>query len=684
MKAWYLRTMRDDPTRGVAGYQLDRQLSSSNVPPDVSSALSSIHRELPQLTSDISTASTPISLLTFLFHTGTQRWAVCLDGSGGDYGAAGTNQVALAPVGVGLPDVIRSVREAMRSSFPFLTEHSLATGLVTAQQSSKTGAPKIAHAGQALLLTIGTILAMDDDHRYVSLAYDSGGPVSALLQLSLVLPESLARMARWSTGYPFPKSRRSQRIITCPWPRELLERHGDVYDRALGRVSWAHAVSADAIPGPLHWYVDELAAGRRNREIDITLTRGVDRYQARIPWQGVIDLWVSAIAQYMPLSNQEVRDVIASASGSGVRASSHDPENVLSRWDVRAAQRALDIQPSQQAKLDAMNVMLHHADQRVSQSALALARGDISSHPTMVSAQTVAMLQGLAAPAALCGAPLESKIGFANKVVAEAKRAHPSDHSWGGAAEEWLGSLGVGADQLSVPLPLTPSRVVAMISDNDVLNDPEALAPFTEYVTVQRIDPPESMGLAVRIVEEVPDSLVPLLLLLMSQSPRGLTWQRLVSAMLPRPQQVTETVKFVEQVDRGLSKVGDGLISASESSSDGSSRVTRAHENNASVALRFALVEYLIDKRYVPELIGDPVREYPAYSSLPVVLLAFQHRRVLPAPHDSGLNHAVSGADSSSGRSPSRRASRYRRWQRYAIVLQILIAAVLCLLLLLR
>ena len=609
---WVLQTERDASEIG-GGFRKDMSLSSDAVTPGEQQVIDKYHRHLRQLSMSLHEKPDPLHSVT-VFHDGpASRWVAGLSGSGSVYGSAGAIQMALAPRGMTLREVLARTSLALSSS-PFLSIDALTGGRPAPPPApSAAERERVARAlGAAAHMNSGRILALVD--------VPGADPMTALRWMAQTVPERLCQTAWWSTALLLNNPSSSRRIIATPWPQVLAQRHPREKALIDDNVR-AAAPSNDADEQRLlHWYTDLVLGGEgaatRNRA-ETAFLNTCNARTAPPQWDALAPVWLESINQVRPLSDEEIVRVI----------NGEDDRSLLQRWTNECAERALKWE-------DAVPVLIGHAEPAVSSSALrALAgsqagfmrlcqwqaeeigRAALSTGPPAGIGQTGygaapgdaarAGATGIEAPRALLA--LQDKPALIREVLKRlrASKGVPPD-AWAPQAESWIRSLGLRPRDFDAHLPLTADRAVERF-----VAAPHDLSPVMTMVS-RSTSREAALDVMLRALREAPFQQGALLSALYKDPPRrDLNWRVLLNRLIPK--------------DTRLADVPGKLDALNESLPDGSDE------------LRREIVKELLERRGMLARAADD--RTGAGKDAAIALLAFcvdAHHRVSGPPGGTG------------------------------------------------
>lgn len=611
---WVLQTERDASEIG-GGFRKDMSLSSDAVTPGEQQVIDKYHRHLRQLSMSLHGRSDPLHSVT-VFHDGpASRWVAGLSGSGSVYGSAGAIQMALAPRGMTLREVLARTSLALSSS-PFLSIDALTGGRPAPPPApSAAERERVARAlGAAAHMNSGRILALVD--------VPGADPMTALRWMAQTVPERLCQTAWWSTALLINNPSSSRRIIATPWSPALAQRHPREKALVDDSVRAATPPTDAAEQGLLHWYADlVLGAGGGGAAIrdgaETAFLKACDAGTAPAQWDALAPVWLASIDRVRPLSDDEIARVLGG----------EDDRPLLRRWTDECAERAL------KKWEDAVPALIGHAEPAVSSSALRaltgsqtgfmrlcqwqaeeIGRAALSTGPP-VGAETGygaapgdaarAEARGIEAPRALLA--LQDKPALVREVLKRLRastRAAPD--AWAPRAESWIRSLGLRPRDFDAHLPLTADRAVERF-----VAAPHDLSPVMTMVS-RSTSREAALDVMLRALREAPFQQGALLSALYKDPPRrDLNWRVLLNRLIPK--------------DTRLADVPGELDALNESLPDGSDE------------LRREIVKELLERREMLARAADD--RTGAGKDAAIALLAFcvdAHHRVSGPPGGTG------------------------------------------------
>ena len=616
---WVLQTERDASEIG-GGFRRDASLSSDAMTPDEKQVIDKYHRHLRQLSMSLHGQSDPLHSVTVFYDGSASRWVVGLSGSGNVYGPAGAIQMALAPRGMTLQDVLARTSLALSSS-PFLSIDAL-TGDRPAPPPPPppAGRERVARAlGAAMNMNSSRILALVD--------IPDADPMTALRWMAQTVPERLCQTVWWSTALLLNNPSSSRRIIAAPWSQALAQRHPKEKTLIDDNVR-AAAPSNDADEqGLLHWYTDlVLGSGEDAATRDRAETAFLNTCNARTAppqWDALAPVWLESIDQARPLNDEEIVRVI----------NDEDDGSLLRRWTDECAERALKWE-------DAVPVLVGHAEPAVSSSALHALAGSQAGFMRLCQWQAeeigrAALSTGLPAGIETGYGPAPGGAARAGAGGVEAPRALlslrdnrpalvrevlrrlrvstrvPPD-AWAPQAESWIRSLGLRPRDFDAHLPLTADRAVERFTAA-----PRDLSPIMTAVS-NSTSREAALDVMLRALREAPSEQGALLSALHENPPQyDLNWRVLLNRLIPN--------------DTRLADVPGRLDALNESLPDDSDE------------FRHEIVEELLGRRGAKMLARAVDDQTGAGRDAAIALLAFAvnaHYRAPTPPEEAG-----SGAD---------------------------------------
>ena len=560
---WVLQTERDASEIG-GGFRKDMSLSSDAVTPGEQQVIDKYHRHLRQLSMSLHGQSDPLHSVT-VFHDGpAARWVVGLSGSGNVYGPAGAIQMALAPRGMTLREVLARTSLALSSS-PFLSIDELAGGRPAPPPApSAAERERIARAlGAAVHMNSGRILALVD--------VPGADPMTALRWMAQTVPEGLCQSAWWSTALLLNNPSSSRRIIATPWPPALAQRHPKEKTLVDNNVRAAAPPTDATEQGLLQWYTDlVLGAGGGGAAIrdsaETAFLNACDAGTAPAQWDALAPVWLASINRARPLGDDEIARVLGG----------EDDGRLLRRWTDECAERALELWEN------AVPALIGHADPAVSSSALhALAgsqtgfmrlcqwqaeeigRAALSTGPPASIGQTGRVVvpgdsagagaAGIEAPRALLS--LQDKPALVREVLKRLRastRAAPD--AWAPHAESWIRSLGLRPRDFDAHLPLTADRAMERF-----IAAPHDLSPVMTMVS-KSVSREAALDVMLRALREAPFQQGALLSMLYDNPPRhDLNWRVLLNRLIPRDTRLADVPGRLDTLNESLPDGSDEL-----------------------------------------------------------------------------------------------------------------------------
>lgn len=640
---WVLQTERDASEIG-GGFRKDMSLSSDAMTPDEKQVIDKYHKHLRQLSMSLHEKPDPLHSVTVFYDVSASRWVLGLSGSGNVYGSAGAIQMALAPRGMTLREVLAQTSLALSSS-PFLSIDALTGGRPAPPPApSAAGRERVARAlGAAVRMSSSRILALVD--------IPDADPMTALRWMAQTVPERLCQTAWWSTALLLNNPSSSRRIIAAPWPQVLAQRHPREKALIDDNVR-AAAPSNDADEQRLlHWYTDLVLGGEgaatRNRA-ETAFLNTCNARTAPPQWDALAPVWLESINQVRPLSDEEIVRVI----------NGEDDGSLLQRWTNECAERALKWE-------DAVPVLIGHAEPAVSSSALRALAGSQAGFMRLCQWQAEeigraalstgppagietgygaapgdtarAEARGIEAPRALLA--LQDRPALVREVLKRlraSKRVAPN--AWAPRAESWIRSLGLKPHDFDAHLPLTADRAVERFAAA-----PHDLSPVMTVVS-NSTSWEAALDVILRALREAPSQQGALLSALHDAPQRDLNWRVLLNQLIPN--------------DTRLADVPGRLDALNESLPDGSDE------------LRREIVKELLERRGTKILVRAAGDQTGAGRDAAIALLAFAvsaHYRAPDPPKETGA-----GADRALDRIRSQ-----GKWLAIAVVAVIVVIVIL-------
>ena len=558
---WVLQTERDASEIG-GGFRKDMSLSSDAVTPGEQQVIDKYHRHLRQLSMSLHGRSDPLHSVT-VFHDGpASRWVAGLSGSGSVYGSAGAIQMALAPRGMTLREVLARTSLALSSS-PFLSIDALTGGRPAPPPApSAAERERVARAlGAAAHMNSSRILALVD--------VPGADPMTALRWMAQTVPERLCQTAWWSTALLLNNPSSSRRIIATPWSQALAQRHPREKVLIDDNVR-AAAPSNDADEQRLlHWYTDLVLGGEgaatRNRAETVFLNT-CNAETAPPQWDVLAPVWLESIDQARPLNDEEIARVI-NGEGDG---------SLLRRWTDECAKRALELWE------DVVPVLIGHAEPVVSSSALHALAGSQAGFMRLCQWQAeeigrVALstgppigietgygaapgdaaragARGVEAPRALLSLR-DNRPALVREVL---KRLRASTRvlpdAWAPQAESWIRSLGLRPRDFDAYLPLTADRAVERF-----VAAPHDLSPVMTVVS-NSASREVALDVMLRALREAPSQQGALLSVLHENPPRhDLNWRVLLNRLIPNGTRLADVPGKLDALNESLPDGSDEL-----------------------------------------------------------------------------------------------------------------------------
>ena len=554
---WVLQTERDASEIG-GGFRKDMSLSSDAVTPGEQQVIDKYHRHLRQLSMSLHGRSDPLHSVT-VFHDGpASRWVAGLSGSGSVYGSAGAIQMALAPRGMTLREVLARTSLALSSS-PFLSIDALTGGRPAPPPApSAAERERVARAlGAAAHMNSGRILALVD--------VPGADPMTALRWMAQTVPERLCQTAWWSTALLINNPSSSRRIIATPWSPALAQRHPREKALVDDSVRAATPPTDAAEQGLLQWYADlVLGAGGGGTAIrdgaETAFLKACDAGTAPAQWDALAPVWLASIDRVRPLSDDEIARVLGG----------EDDGPLLRRWTDECAERAL------KKWEDAVPALIGHAEPAVSSSALRaltgsqtgfmrlcqwqaeeIGRAALSTGPP-VGAETgygaaPGDAAGIEAPRALLA--LQDRPALVREVLKRLRastRAAPD--AWAPQAESWIRSLGLRPRDFDAYLPLTADRAVERF-----VAAPHDLSPVMTVVS-NSASREVALDVMLRALREAPSQQGALLSVLHENPPRhDLNWRVLLNRLIPNGTRLADVPGKLDALNESLPDGSDEL-----------------------------------------------------------------------------------------------------------------------------
>lgn len=636
---WVLQTERDASEIG-GGFRKDMSLSSDAVTPGEQQVIDKYHRHLRQLSMSLHGRSDPLHSVT-VFHDGpASRWVAGLSGSGSVYGSAGAIQMALAPRGMTLREVLARTSLALSSS-PFLSIDALTGGRPAPPPApSAAERERVARAlGAAAHMNSGRILALVD--------VPGADPMTALRWMAQTVPERLCQTAWWSTALLINNPSSSRRIIATPWSPALAQRHPREKALVDDSVRAATPPTDAAEQGLLQWYADlVLGAGGGGAAIrdgaETAFLKACDAGTAPAQWDALAPVWLASIDRVRPLSDDEIARVLGG----------EDDGPLLRRWTDECAERAL------KKWEDAVPALIGHAEPAVSSSALRALTGSQTGFMRLCQWQAEEIgraalstgppagaetgygaapgdAAGIEAPRALLA--LQDRPALVREVLKRLRastRAAPD--AWAPRAESWIRSLGLRPRDFDAHLPLTADRAVERF-----IAAPHDLSPVMTMVS-RSTSREAALDVMLRALRQAPFQQGALLSALYKDPPRrDLNWRVLLNRLIPK--------------DTRLADVPGELDALNESLPDGSDE------------LRREIVKELLERRGMLARAADD--RTGAGKDAAIALLAFcvdAHHRVSGPPGGTGAG---------AGRAPEWTGVQ-KKWLAIAIAVAVAVAVI--------
>lgn len=558
---WVLQTERDASEIG-GGFRKDMSLSSDTMTSDEKQVIDKYHKHLRQLSMSLHGQSDPLHSVTIFYDGSASRWVVGLSGSGNVYGPAGAIQMALAPRGMTLQDVLAQTSLALSSS-PFLSINALTGGRPAPPP------PPPAAERERVTQALGAAMNMNSSRILALVDVPDVDPITALQWMVQAVPERLCQTAWWSTALLLNNPSSSRRIIATPWPQALAQRHPREKALIDDNVR-AAAPSNDADEQELlHWYTDLVLGGgegaaTRNRA-ETAFLNACDAGTAPVQWDTLAPVWLEIIDQARPLNDDEIVRVI----------NGEDDGALLRRWTNECAERAL------KKWEDAVPVLIGHAEPTVSSSAIhalegsqagfmrlcqwqaeeigrdALSTGPPASIETGYGAApgdtARAGARGIEAPRALLA--LQDRPALVREVLKRlraSKRVAPN--AWAPRAESWIRSLGLKPRDFDAHLPLTADRAVERFAAA-----PHDLSPVMTMVS-RSTSREAALDVMLRALREAPSQEGALLSALYENPPRrDLNWRALLNRLIPNDTRLADVPGRLDALNKSLPDGSDEL-----------------------------------------------------------------------------------------------------------------------------
>ena len=558
---WVLQTERDASEIG-GGFRNDMSLSSDTMTPDEKQVIDKYHKHLRQLSMSLHGQSDPLHSVTIFYDGSASRWVVGLSGSGNVYGPAGAIQMALAPRGMTLQDVLAQTSLALSSS-PFLSINALTEG-----RPAPTPPPPAAER-ERVTQALGAAMNMNSSRILALVDVPGADPMTTLRWMAQAIPERLCQTAWWSTALLLNNPSSSRRIIATPWPQALAQRHPREKALIDDNVR-AAAPSNDADEqGLLHWYTDLVLGGgegaaTRNRA-ETAFLNACDAGTAPAQWDTLAPVWLEIIDQARPLNDDEIVRVI----------NGEDDGALLRRWTNECAERAL------KKWEDAVPVLIGHAEPTVSSSAIHALEGsqagfmrlcqwqaeeigrDALSTSPPASIETGygaapgdtarAGARGIEAPRALLA--LQDRPALVREVLKRLRASKKvAPNAWAPRAESWIRSLGLKPRDFDAHLPLTADRAVERFAAA-----PHDLSPVMTMVS-RSTSREAALDVMLRALREAPSQEGALLSALYENPPRrDLNWRVLLNRLIPNDTRLADVPGRLDALNKSLPDGSDEL-----------------------------------------------------------------------------------------------------------------------------
>lgn len=511
------------------GFQKDPDLTSEGMTSAEEQALTRISREFNQLSVGMAAQPEALYSTTFVFDDKTGRWGIVVVGSGGEYGETGAIQTALAPDGMPLAEVASRM-------LGVLSDNLLLSPSALNDDGSDRPIARASTSGVdpgALAQSLATVLSMSREHRYTLLDVPKAKDEWALTALISTVPEPLARLARWSTAYPVDARNWDNRVITCLWPDDLIQRHPSDHESAMSisRLT-APSVLANKVPRSLAWYAQMVCRGnaeavRQKAEMKYVaqldgIGPGISQWEQ---WERGSATWAVILEELRPLADDELDNVLSLDTFS----------SVLGRWDDDATRRLLQQQP------ECLRRLLTHPRGKVRASAWRIAVKETPLYSDLVAWQIETVRMGQPAPQE--AADPTWREALARNVLTTATRG-TTDSEWGPRAERWLRSLHLDPRNYEGLLPLWQEKVIERFE-----HDPTRIEDLLVYVQSAH-DGTETL---IKAARRVPRSLRFLLLRLWREPVTRVTWKTLLDDTLPLKAEPARVVKVLRLLNDTVS-----------------------------------------------------------------------------------------------------------------------------------
>ena len=518
---WLVHTERDAGTgRGI---RFDTLLSSSGCSDVERNVINRVTRRYQQLQTDLTSNTSAIPSLTFIYDRSSLRWSVALVGSGGVYGSASTRQIVLAPAGMSLRETL-SVTSAVLSAGPFLEEIALSKASahyrdvtpapfpqsplrpITSPQSDIVVTQPAIVSPEDVCDVVANVLTMSESHPFACADIAELSPLESLAVIAQVLPEELSRSARWSTAYLCVDKHRSHRVVTCSWSSELIARHPDVHGSVLGSARWSSSGLKEETEA-LRWFVASCL-----ERCDIAVRDKIEQAYSDyfmslthdIGWSEMSSELVSIISCAMPLSDSDAALVVTGRHADGTSGTQQEIDVLIRRWNDEDTVRFAWRHPNSIGLLIAGPT----TPETVTSSTLRLCKppefgGERTIWDALVSWQCQVLKSGDTPVAKV--RTLSHPEQLARDVLASLRQSEPHN-SHGVSAENWIDAIGLDSADYDDLLPLTRNQVIRKLTRD--ASDP---SPFAQYCHTMDYDEVDILQLAHDLTQAVPGSLAAIL-----------------------------------------------------------------------------------------------------------------------------------------------------------------------------
>lgn len=421
---WTLQTKSDH----TSGFEVDTERSTKNLSTEVVNEFRQIEPLHIQLTSSNVTQHPDIAVLTWRFIPRLRSWVAIMQGSGNQYGPAGSVQFGLAPQNKQLTSVMAAALSDVREHGWLMPSTSdrpreIANGLSPTDP-------------QRLASTLTLIQNLSDDRRYAVLPRDADG-MSQLVFVAKILPEQVAQKYIWSTSFIPPMlSGRDQRVITTDWPAGLQLRQSIEYRELQRRAQFANLeplISMQPHEG-IKWVAVEASRGQFHLGETADCT--------------TFDSWLEELDHLRPVDASEALRWLETGLSAKQEA----------QWkDQKLSARVLEKYPSQ------IESLLNHPARVVHENTLECLTSNSSVWNYLVVKEQSRLGAGeQQASSAILGLPIRDRIDFARQVC---QNFSPAELV---RIRVWLVDLGLRKDNAPDLFPATVNDIIQGLEEGQM------------------------------------------------------------------------------------------------------------------------------------------------------------------------------------------------------------------------